>query len=64
MPRRPSSPIERTAITEERVAVELGRIGFANMVDCIRVGPSGDPVLDFSKPDARTSCGAGRSHSR
>jgi phage terminase small subunit len=41
--------IERTAITLERVAVELGRIGFANMGDYMRVGPSGDPVLDFSK---------------
>jgi phage terminase small subunit len=40
--------IERTAITKERVAVELGRIGFANMMDYMRVGPSGDPVLDFS----------------
>ncbi len=33
----------------ERVAVELGRIGFANMGDYMRVGPSGDPVLDFWK---------------
>ena len=40
--------IERTAITKERVAVELGRIGFANMMDYMRVGPSGDPVLDFT----------------
>ena len=30
------------------VAVELGRIGFANMLDYMRVGPSGDPVLDFT----------------
>ena len=41
--------IERTAITKERVAVELSRIGFANMMDYMRVGPGGDPVLDFSK---------------
>ncbi len=27
----------------------MGRIGFANMGDYMRVGPSGDPVLDFSK---------------
>jgi phage terminase small subunit len=40
--------VERTAITMERVAVELGRIGFANMMDYMRIGPSGDPVLDFS----------------
>ena len=30
------------------MAVELGRIGFANMLDYMRVGPSGDPVLDFT----------------
>jgi phage terminase small subunit len=42
--------IERTAITKERVAVELGRIGFANMMDYMRIDPvKGDPVLDFSK---------------
>jgi phage terminase small subunit len=41
--------VERTAITMERVAVELARLGFANMLDYMRVGPSGDPVLDFSK---------------
>jgi phage terminase small subunit len=40
--------IERTAITKERVAIELGRIGFANMMDYMWVGPSGDPVPDFS----------------
>ena len=40
--------IERSAITMERVAVELGRIGFANMMDYMRIGPSGDPTLDFS----------------
>jgi phage terminase small subunit len=41
--------IERSGITRERVAVELGRIGFANMMDYMRIGPSGDPVLDFSQ---------------
>ena len=40
--------IEHSELTRERVAVELGRIGFANMMDYMRVGPSGDPVLDFS----------------
>jgi hypothetical protein len=42
--------IERSAITMKRVAVELGRIGFANMIDYMRIDPvEGDPVLDFSK---------------
>jgi len=40
--------IEHSGITQARVAVELGRIGFANMMDYMRIGPSGDPVLDFS----------------
>jgi phage terminase small subunit len=30
------------------VAEELSKIGFANMKDYMRVGPHGDPVLDFS----------------
>lgn len=41
--------IERTAITKQRVLEELARIGFANMLDYMQVGPQGDPVLDFSK---------------
>ena len=40
--------IEHSGINQARVAVELGRIGFANMGDYMRVGPNGDPVLDFS----------------
>lgn len=40
--------IERTAITKERVLTELAKIGFANMMDYMRVGPDGDPHLDFS----------------
>src|SRR5271163_4745321 len=41
--------IERSGITKERVAVELGRIGFANMLDYMRIVPAtGDPRLDWS----------------
>jgi phage terminase small subunit len=40
--------IEHSGITQARVAVELGRIAFANLMDYMRIGPSGDPVLDFS----------------
>ena len=29
--------------------MDLVRIGFANMLDYMKVGPDGDPVLDFSK---------------
>lgn len=36
-------------VTVEQVVAELAKIGFANMADYMRVGPSGDPVLDFSK---------------
>ena len=39
--------INRTAITKERVARELAKIGFANMADYMEVGPTGDPVLKF-----------------
>jgi len=60
--------IERTAITKERVAIELGRIGFANMMDYMRVGPSGDPVLDFSnltrEQAAALADGQGEDHER
>jgi phage terminase small subunit len=40
--------IERSAISKESVLEELAKIGFANMSDYMRVGPDGDPVLDFS----------------
>ena len=31
----------------ERVAVELGRMGFANMGDYMRVDQGGNPIIDF-----------------
>jgi hypothetical protein len=34
-------------MTMERVAVELGRIGFANMMDYMRVDQGGNPIIDF-----------------
>jgi phage terminase small subunit len=40
--------IERTAITKVRVLTELAKIGFANMLDYMKVGANGDPYLDFS----------------
>jgi len=39
---------ERTGITADAVLQELAKIGFANMQDYMRVGPDGDPYLDFS----------------
>jgi len=39
---------ERTEITADRVLTELAKLGFANMADYLKVGPSGDPILDFS----------------
>lgn len=38
----------KLGITQERIAHELACIGFSNMGDYMRVGPDGDPVLDFS----------------
>lgn len=41
--------IEHSGITQARVAVELGRIGFANMMDYMKIDPAtGDPRLDWS----------------
>ena len=41
--------IERSGITRERVANELGRIGFANMMDYMRIDPAtGEPRIDWS----------------
>src|SRR5271163_472341 len=42
--------IEHSGITQARVAVELGRIGFANMMDYMKIDPvTGDPRLDWSE---------------
>lgn len=38
----------RAEVTAERVLRELALIGFANMKDYARIGPDGDPYLDFS----------------
>lgn len=43
-----STAAERAEITVERVLTELGKIGFANMADYMKVGADGDPYLDFS----------------
>ncbi len=36
-------------VTRERIADELAKCGFSNMLDYMRTGPDGDPFLDFSK---------------
>ena len=38
---------KRTTITQDRVLNELALLGFSNMQDYMRVGPDGDPYLDF-----------------
>jgi phage terminase small subunit len=38
----------RAEVNAERVLRELALIGFANMQDYARIGPDGDPYLDFS----------------
>jgi phage terminase small subunit len=40
---------QASTIEATRVLEELGKLAFANMLDYMRVGPDGDPVLDFSK---------------
>ena len=39
---------KRAQLTLDQVIAELALIGFANMADYMRVGPDGDPYLDFS----------------
>ena len=39
---------ERNKLTLDKVIAELRLLGFANMQDYMRVGPDGDPYLDFS----------------
>jgi len=39
---------KRTEITADRVLSELGKLGFSNMFDYMRIGPDGDPFTDFS----------------
>jgi phage terminase small subunit len=38
----------KAEVNAERVLRELALIGFANMQDYARIGPDGDPYLDFS----------------
>jgi phage terminase small subunit len=40
---------QASTIEATRVLTELAKLAFANMADYMRVGPGGDPVLDFSK---------------
>jgi phage terminase small subunit len=40
---------DSSVITAVRVLDELAKLAFSNMLDYMRVGPDGDPVLDFSK---------------
>lgn len=39
---------KRLEITQDSVAQELAKIGFANMADYMKPGSDGDPILDFS----------------
>ena len=41
--------IERNEITQDRIVQELALLGFANMADYMRIGPDGDPHLDFGQ---------------
>jgi phage terminase small subunit len=42
---------QRTEVTADQVLAELARIGFANMLDFVKIGASGHPVPDFSSLD-------------
>ncbi len=47
--RRQAARAEKHDVTADRIVAELAKLGFSNMQDYMRVGPSGDPVLDYSK---------------
>ena len=40
--------VDKLSLSKERVLAELAKIGFANMMDYMKIGPGGDPVLDYS----------------
>lgn len=40
--------MKRHDVTIDRIVAELAKMGFANMQDYMRVGPDGQPVLDWS----------------
>ena len=40
---------KRTEITVDRVLNELALLGFANMLDYVRIGSDGDPFIDLSE---------------
>lgn len=41
--------IEKLALTKEAVLSELAKIGFANMLDYVRIGEDGDAYIDLSR---------------
>jgi phage terminase small subunit len=40
---------EKAGVTVDRIIAELATLGFSNMADYMRVGPDGDPTLDFTE---------------
>src|SRR5262245_50477210 len=36
-------------ITKEKIAEELAKLGFSNMLDFVRITADGDPMVDLSK---------------
>lgn len=39
----------RTGITADRVLIELGKLGFANLADYFHLTPHGEPVIDLTQ---------------
>jgi phage terminase small subunit len=46
--KRVASVIDRYAVSKERILEELARMGFANMLDYVRIGDDGDAYVDLS----------------
>lgn len=47
--KRQAELAKRVEITQQRIADELALMGFANMLDFIRIGSDGDPFIDLTE---------------
>lgn len=51
--------VSETTLTIKRILDELEKIGFANMLDYVRIDADGEPVLDFSSLDRAKAAAIG-----
>lgn len=51
--------VANTGITIERIVTELGKIGFSNMLDFIKIDDDGQPCLNFTDLDREKAAAIG-----